>query len=133
MRRGLFTKVQPGETVTADVVSRLQDNASAAFDRLSADHDIISSPVVRLATSGVVQAGTAIAVFQGGAGCTVTLPTAANQGANVGSLLVFANRSTVTVTLKPAGSDTVNGFKSYVLGAGAVAILVSDGAAEWFT
>jgi hypothetical protein len=132
MRKGLLRKVQPPPgNVTGDILSRIQENVSEAFETVSADHDVISSPTVRLVASAPVPVSAGIVVFSGATGCTLTLPLAAVLGAGVGMVVHLMNLSTAAVTLARSGTDTLNGAASLSLAAGKLAILVADGVASW--
>ena len=130
-RKGLFSKVQPGASVTPDVVSRLQDNVSLAVNQLTADDDLIRSPVVRFVAGGAIPATAAVVVYAGGPGQTLTLPLAAAQGANVGAIVHLLNTSASSVTLARVGMDLVGGGASVTLAAGGLMVLASDGQARW--
>jgi hypothetical protein len=130
MKKGLFEKI-PFQAETD--LSRVQDRVADTFDKLATAHDVISSPVVRMIASGVVAAGSAVIVFAGGPGCTLTLPTAANQGTSIASVMMFLNRASVAVTLKPSTGEKVKGATSLSVAAGTLAILASDGVSQWFS
>lgn len=131
-RRGLFSKIQPPPgAVQADLAGRLQDNVTQAVDQLTADDDLIRSPVVRLTASGAIPAGAAVVVYAGGASRILTLPPANAQGPNVGAVLFLFNASTSSVTVARVSADKVAGGASITVAAGALCVLVSDGVSMW--
>ncbi len=131
-RLGLFRKIQPSAGgITADVVSRLQDNVTDAIDQLTKDDDLLRAPVVSLSASAIIPAGAAFVVYRGGASRVLSLPPAAAQGPNVGQLLAVLNATASSVTIARAGADTVGGTSSVTLAAGALMLLASDGVSAW--
>jgi hypothetical protein len=131
-RRGLYAKIQPPPgPVTADVVSRLQDNLSTAVDRLTQDDDLVCSPTVVLSASGVIPGTATVVVYRGGASRVLTLPPAAAQGPGTGQVLFVLNPTVSSVTLARTGSDLVAGATSVTLAAGALMVLASDGVTSW--
>ncbi len=112
-------------------MSRVQDNLAVAINQLTADDDLIRSPVVRFASSGTIPVGAAVVVYAGGPTQTLTLPPAAAQGKNVGCVLLVLNTSASAVTLARSAADLLAGGATASLAAGALAILASDGASNW--
>lgn len=60
---------------------------------------------------------------------TVTLPSAANGA--VGQQFKIANVGTNTVTVSPAGTDTISGGSSLSLSTHTSVTLISDGVSNW--
>lgn len=128
-RPGLFKKIQGvAAQVTLDLLSRVQDNITDAVNTLTADDDILRAPAFTMVVSGEIPPAKSVVLFRGAAGQELTLPLSNGQGDNVAALVVVANLSANAVTIRSAGSDTVNGGTSMSLLAGAVAIFTSDGA-----
>lgn len=127
MRLNLLKTVQFAD----DLQNRFQTNLKEAINTLAADHDLLSVPATVLTVTGAIQPGKSVVVFGGNTGQKLTLPLSKAQGANVSALVVFANTSGNTVTLVPAGTDTLNGAKTLAVAAGTVVVLVSDGATKW--
>jgi hypothetical protein len=112
-------------------LQRIQDNLRVAVNKLAADHDVASAPVVSYATSSPIAAGASIVAFRGAAGQTLSLPPAASQGPNVGMKVLLLNTSRVAVTLRPTGTDSLAGAKSLSVAAGAAVALIADGISAW--
>lgn len=127
-RKGLFKDVKSPDDQR---LQRIQDNVGKAVDQLSADHDVFSAPVTSYAASAQVAAGASVVAFRGNAGQTLTLPSAASQGPSVGMETLLANTSSVAVTLRPVGTDTLAGGKSVSVAAGTAVVLVADGVSKW--
>lgn len=115
-------------------LSQIQKNLVDAFDVVSAAIAALAIPVLGLALSTALPSGRAVVVFSGNAGQTLTLARAQAQGSAVASLVVIANTSSVNVSIKAAGGDTLNGaIAAVVLAAGGFLLLVSDGAKRWIS
>lgn len=124
MRVGLFREIPSPDDQR---LQRIQKNIIQAVETLTADHDVLSVPVVTLVVTGQIPAGKSVVVFRGNTGQTLTLPQAKSQGDNVASLMVILNSSANAVTIVPSAGDTLNGATSLVLAAGGVLQLTSDG------
>lgn len=119
--------------VADPVLDRVQANTKDAVEVLAADHDVLSAPVLSMTVSGAISPGRSVVVFRGNAGATLTLPLANAQGQNTSALVVLANASMSSVTVRPAGSDTLVDGAGVVLAPGQAIFLVSDGSSKWLT
>lgn len=128
-RKGLLGKNRPADLE----LSRVYDEVRDAFEKVAADHDVLSSPTVLAIDSMAVPAATAILNFTGGAGKILTLPPANAQGPSVGALLVVMNTSPSNLTVVPSRGDTVNGTTSLTVNAGTMRILASNGVGAWLS
>jgi hypothetical protein len=129
-RKGLLGKNRPAESE----LSRVYDEVRDAFEKVAADHDVVSSPVVVAVVSGVIPAGAAIVKFNGGTGQRLTLPPANAQGTNVGTEIVVVNASQVGVEVATSRGDALGGVLGAVatVGAGQLVWFIADGATNWF-
>lgn len=133
-RKGLYKKIQPPPgAVTADLVSRVQDNIRDAVETLASDHDVWTSPAINIVATGTIPPDAAIVAYRGGASQTLTLPPANAQGLSAGAQLVVMNLATVAVTLAPTKGDTINGSTSFSAPTNTATVLTSDGASAWQT
>jgi hypothetical protein len=117
-----------------DVLNRIQREVSSAFVELEA-HPFVAGnlalPVV-VATGNVTALSTQhIVVYRGPGGHTVTLPMANAYTAASGQMIFVAHNGGGTLTVRGAGTDTINGLASTSLTANIHAWLVSDGANRW--
>jgi len=127
VRKGLLRRIHPQDPD----LGRVEQNVAEAFNATADQVNVTAVPVTRLSVTSVIAAGVAIITFAGVAGQVLTLPPAAAQGDNVGTVIYVMNLSTVAVTLARGGADTVNGGASMSLAAGKLGICVSDGMTAW--
>lgn len=128
MRKGLLKTVQfPDE-----LANRFQANVNDALEQLATDHDVVSAPVLAMAATGAIGAGKSVVVYSGNPGAVLTLPLASAQGNNTGAVVLLANASGGSITLRAAGNDTISGAKSVSLASLALLVLASDGVSKWF-
>ncbi len=126
-RRGLLNQVNPSDPTMAQMERNVRD----AVERLTADDDLVQAPVVSLAAGGPIPSGATVVVYRGAGGQTLSLPLASARGGNTAAVVHVVNTASAAVTLARSGADTLNGAASLSLGAGKLALLVSDGAAIW--
>lgn len=76
---------------------------------------------------------TTVQVFVGSTTQSVTLPAANALGAGIAVVYVLKNRSSGSITINRAGSNTIDGSTSFILPGGSnnAATLVSDGVGAW--
>jgi hypothetical protein len=125
---GLFKKVPSPDD---QLLQRIQDNVADAFDALAAAVGVLAIPVLALTASAPIAPGRALVVFKGNTGQTLTLPLATAQGQSVGAVVILVNVSGNTVTVRPAGADTLDGGLSITVTAGTFVVLVADGVGKW--
>lgn len=126
-RRGLFQPDQVADRVTQTNFARVKD----AVEKLAADHDVVSSPVANIVTSGNIPPGAFAVAFTGGPSQTLSLPPANVLGANVAAVVLFLNTSPNAVTLVPSRGDSLNGSTSLSVASNVLAFLASDGVSKW--
>jgi hypothetical protein len=93
----------------------------------------VTSTATAAGTTTLDRSSTPIQVFTGSTTQGVTLPAANLYGSNIGVSFIIKNRSSGTVTVNRAGSDTIDGATSFTLtgGANAAVHLISNGSSEW--
>lgn len=84
-------------------------------------------------TTTLTAASTTVIVFVGTSTQSVQLPATNALGAGIAIVYVLKNRSSGSVTILRAGSDTIEGATQYVLPGGSnnAATLVGDGVSAW--
>lgn len=93
----------------------------------------VTSTATAAGTTTLTRSSTMVQVFTGTTTQSVTLPAANLYGSGIGVSFIIKNRSTGTVTINRAGSDTIDGATSYTLtgSANAAVRLISNGSSEW--
>lgn len=91
----------------------------------------VTSTATAAGTTVLTTASTVVQVFTGATTQTITLPAANAYGAGVAVVLLIKNRSSGSLTVNRAGSDTIDGITSATITTGNHDLLVSDGVSDW--
>lgn len=118
---GVAKKLYVGSTldVTGNFISRLGAGLG------------VTSTATAAATTTLTSSSTSVQIFTGSTTQTVQLPAANLYGSGVAVIFIIKNRSTGSVTVNRAGSDTIDGLTSLVIPGGASETLASDGVSDW--
>lgn len=122
-----------GTSIAAQVTVNSSGNlAVAASTQLRGGLALgVTSTATAAGTTTLTSANTTVQVFTGSTTQTVQLPAANALGSGVAVMFVIKNRSSGTVTVQRAGSDTIDGATTYPLGTNDSITLVSDGSSVW--
>lgn len=130
MARGKpFAVIHVDEMNLVKQVDAFQRNVRDAFDQVE---DVRRGTLVSTVLSVPVSQALSeqlVVVYTGKGGDVLRLPVANLRGQGRGQVLLVANQGTGTVTLAPAGNDTLNGFASVPVNG--TAVLWSDGDKRW--
>lgn len=120
-----FRPVLTGDAVT----NRNFDAIASALAALDGQKRDAAGAAVVIADAGV--GSESLLVFRGSADAALTLPRA-SASASVSRTLYLRHDGAGAWTVRASGNDAIDGAASFALAAGEKAILISDGAANWF-
>lgn len=90
-----------------------------------------TSTATAAATTTLTALSSTYQVFTGSTTQTIQLPAANVLGSGVGAKFIIKNRSSGSLTVNRAGSDTIDGLTSDTILAGASMTYISDGTSDW--
>lgn len=91
----------------------------------------VTSTATAAGTTTLSSASTLVQVFTGSTTQTITSAAANAFGSGVAQFQIIKNRSTGALTVNRAGSDTIDGQTSIIIGPNEAALLGSNGSSEW--
>ncbi len=117
----------------ADAQVSIRNNANSAYGVLLALNEInaVTSTATAGGTTTLTTSSARNQIFTGTSNQNVTLTAANAYGAGLAGQFTIKNRSTGTITINRAGSDTIDGATSITLAANEAVQIISDGVSEW--
>lgn len=113
-------------------VDRLAADVAAVLDQLEGARRGNLESQAQLSTQATLQLGEGLVFRYIGDGVgTWTLPRATVRGIGRTLVLHIANDTTFALSVLAAGSETIDGALSTLVGPGTTAVLASDGADNW--
>jgi len=91
----------------------------------------VTSTATAAGTTTLTSSSTSVQIFTGTTTQTVVLPAANAFGSGIGLVFYIKNRSTGTVTINRAGSDTIDAGTTLNVTSNQSATLVSNGSTAW--
>lgn len=125
--KDVYSPVATGDTTTDRNLQAIADVIGAIGSRIGGAFVL---PTSSLATTVPINAAANVVRYVG-KGDSLTLPAANAQGTGIGQAILVQHLGSGVLTVRSAGTDTINGYMSVAIPVGMHAIFLSSAAGKW--